>query len=84
MMLTEDLQKQVRKFYVGPSQDFLQWLKSFDPDNIYNVKKYKKYLVTTKPLVFIYHFLNLILDEMEKTALAILDEMATSGGPDSE
>ncbi|CAB4027714.1 interferon-inducible GTPase 5-like [Paramuricea clavata] len=75
-MLTEELQKKVEKFYQKPNQNRVDWLKSFDRDNTFNMRMYKKMMITKKPLVFVYRFLNLILDEMEETALAIVDEAA--------
>ena len=75
-MLSEDLQKKVRKFNDEPYRDILQWLKSFDQDNMYDVKIKKKYIVAKKPLVFIQYVLNLCIDEMVEIACAILDEVA--------
>ena len=75
-MLSEDLQKKVRKFNDEPYIDILQWLKSFDQDNMYDVKINKKYIIAKKPLVFVQYVLNLCIDEMVEIACAILDAAA--------
>ncbi|CAB4035930.1 interferon-inducible GTPase 5-like [Paramuricea clavata] len=75
-MLTNKLRRRLRRFYISQNDDLPRWLKSFDRANKYKIKTYTKYIVTNKPLPFIYYFLNLILDEMETTALDIIDEMA--------
>jgi hypothetical protein len=83
-MLSEDLQKRVGKFHPKPGQDLLQLLKSFDRDDTYNIRMVKKMIITKKPFVFVYRLLNLILDEMKETALAILCEAATREGDDDD
>ena len=80
-VLSGDLQKKLEKFYPKPnSQDHLEWLQSFDSNNTFNIKMFGKMITTKKPLVFVYRFLNLVLDEMEETALAILCEAAVREG----
>ena len=74
--LSDDLQQRVKRFHPSPDEDICQWLKSFDHDNTFNIRKYGKLIVTKKPLMFVYHFLNHILVEMEETALAIFSEAA--------
>ena len=69
-LLSEDLQKRVGKFQQQPCQDLLEWLKSFDPDNQYNIRKFVGMIVTSCPVGFLME----ILDEMQQTALAILME----------
>ena len=73
-LLSEDLQKRVGKLQPKSHQDLLQWLKSFDPDNQYNIRKIAGMIVTNKPLTFVKSFLEKILDEMQQTALDILME----------
>ncbi|CAB4009847.1 Hypothetical predicted protein [Paramuricea clavata] len=81
--LTEDQQKKVMKFRPKPDEDLLEWLKSFDPDNTFNIKMYKKMIVTKKPFKFVYLFLNQILDEMEKVATDMLDVATDRSNPGS-
>ncbi|CAB3991261.1 interferon-inducible GTPase 5-like [Paramuricea clavata] len=76
-MLTENLQKRVEKFYLKPDQPVLSWLKSFDEGNAYDIKMYGPFMVTNKPFKFVHKFLNLVLDDMEETALEIFDEATT-------
>ena len=73
-LLSEDLQKRVGKFQHQPCQDLLQWLKSFDPDNKYDIREFSGIFVTNTPFTFVKSFLEEILDEMEQTALDILME----------
>ena len=80
--LSEYLQKRVQKFY--PDRDLLQWLKSFDPDNKYNIRKYAGMLFTNHPVKFVYLFLKGILDEMEETALAVISEVAVAVEDDDD
>ena len=72
--LSEDLQRRVGMFQQQPCQDLLQWLKSFDPDNKYDIRQFGGIFVTNRPLTFVKSFLEKILDEMEQTALDILME----------
>ena len=84
-MLPNALKKRVKKFDLSPNQDVAQWLKSFDAGNEYNIKSVGPLILTNSPLSFVYRFLNLVLDEMEETAMAICDEAATRGADeDSE
>ena len=77
--LSEDLQKKVSKFHPKSThQDLLQWLKSFDPNNKYNIRNVAGMIVTNAPLTFVNRFLKEILDEMEQTALDILSEAAVN------
>ena len=46
--LSEDLQKRVGKLLPKSHQDLLQWLKSFDPNNKYNIRKCAGMIVTKK------------------------------------
>ncbi|CAB3983925.1 Hypothetical predicted protein, partial [Paramuricea clavata] len=75
-MLTDNLRERLKRFYISPTDNLPKWLKSFDRGNMYKVRRYPKYIVTKEPLSFIHYSLNLILDEMEKTAFEIVDEMA--------
>ena len=84
-MLSDHLQKIVKSFYPGPDQDTCEWLKSFYPQDAFKIRKHGKAgkLIRTKqPLMFVYRFLNLILDKMEDAALVILVEAAKRGGDD--
>lgn len=77
--LSEDLQKKIRKFQPESThQDPLQWLKSFDPDDKYNIRNVAGMIVTNAPLTFVNRFLKEILEEMEQTALDILSEAAVN------
>lgn len=77
--LSEDLQKKIRKFQPESThQDLLQWLKSFDPDDKYNIRNVAGMIVTNAPLTFVNRFLKEILEEMEQTALDILSEAAVN------
>ena len=73
-LLSEDLQKRVGKFQPKSHQDLLQWLKSFDPDNKYNIREFVGMIVTNRPFTFVKSFLEKILDEMQQTAMDILME----------
>ena len=84
-MLSDDLQRRVERFYPGPDADICEWLKSFDSENTFKIRKRRKLIMTNKPLKFVYRFLNFILDKMEEAALAILCEAAVRGdGDDSD
>ena len=84
-MLSDDLQRRVKRFHPRPDVDVCEWLKSFDPDNTFKLRKRGKLIMTKKPLKFVYRFLNFILDEMQAAALAILCEAAVRGdGDDSD
>ena len=83
-MLSDNLQRKVRKFNEGPYQDILQWLKSFDRDNTHAITDYKKYIVTKKPLIFLQHTLTAIIDEMGEIAFDILDETAKNAQNDDD
>ena len=73
-LLSKDLQKRVGKLQPKSHQDLLQWLKSFDPDNQYNIRKFVGRIVANRPLTFVKSFLEKILDEMQQIALDILTE----------
>ena len=83
-MLSDNLQRKVKKFNEGPYQDILQWLKSFDRDNTHALTDYKKYIVTKKPLIFLEHTLTAIIDEMGEIAFDILDETAKNAQNDDD
>ncbi len=83
-VLSEDLQKRLKQFHPKPSQNLLKWLKSFDPNNTFNIKApFGMMIISKNPFKFVYHFLNLVLDEMKETALAILCEAVVGEGDES-
>jgi hypothetical protein len=83
-MLTKDLQKKVRKIYPN-YDDFLQWLKRFDPEHKHKLKKRnKRYIVAKEPISFVNYCLKSILNEIEEIALHILDEAAKRAVADDE
>ena len=72
MKLPEDLKQKLKKFNPKPDEDLLEWLKLFDPEDIYNIRIVKKMVITKKPFAFVHGLLQMILDEMQETALALL------------
>ena len=72
--LSKDLQKKVSKLQPKDDQDLLECLKSFDPDNKYNIRKSLGVILSNRPMTFVKSFLEKILDEMQQTALDILME----------
>lgn len=77
LSLSKELQKSIQMFYNSSGKDDLRWLKSFDRENKFNIRIYRKAIVTSNPLSFVYHILNIILDRMGETAACILCEAAT-------
>ena len=71
--LTTEVQEKVMHFCPDLNANFLEWLQSFDRDNNFNIKLKNGMLIANKPLECVRRLLNVILDEMEETALAILD-----------
>ena len=74
---SDELRERVKKFEAEKaeksSQDFLEWMKSFDHSNQYNVRIYGPFILTKRPFKFVDHFLGDVLKEMECAAIAILD-----------
>ena len=77
-VLPEELQTKVRGLSYLPNddEDFVSWLKSFDLNNSYNIRKLGPFMITSKPLTFVYGFLHMMLDQMGKIAIEILDQTA--------
>ena len=84
--LSKDLQQKLEEFRPehSNSEEMLQWLRSFDHDDTYNIRMYGKMLITNKALTFVYQLLNLILDEMEETAFNVIQEAAKSKDDDDD
>lgn len=76
-ILSVPLQNKIRKFEEGPENDFLQWMESFAEKH--SVTTQTKYIKVQEPLMFVKKFLLHVLDEMQETGLAIIEEMARSG-----
>ena len=74
--LSDDLQQKVKDFQPGPDQDTCEWLKSFDSQGAYKIRKHGKLIRTGSPLMFVYRFLNFVLDSMGETACRVLADAA--------
>ena len=83
-MLSNDLQRRVQRFHPELDADICEWLKSFDSENTFNISKKGMLITTKKRLMFLYRFLNLVLDEMEEAALAIICEAAVRQGENDD
>ena len=78
LKLSGELQKRVKRFDLGrdkkSGQDFLEWMKSFDYSNQYNIRIRGPFILTKRPFKFVDLFLQQVLLEMESAANAIFDE----------
>ncbi|XP_028404317.1 interferon-inducible GTPase 5-like [Dendronephthya gigantea] len=78
--LSEELQRRVEKFDLErvdmSGQDTLEWMKSFDSANEFNIRIYGPFIATNRPFMFVDLFLDQVLQEMELAAKAILAETA--------
>ena len=77
-VLPEELQIKIQGLNYRPQhdKDIVSWLKQFDRDNSYNIRKIGPCITTNKPFTFVYGFLNMMLDKMGEIAIAILDQTA--------